>query len=124
MGKSKLLLPLSGVHVMPWILLILAVVCEVFGTLSLKLSNGFSILGPSIAVVAGYSLSFILLARVLKTMEVGVAYAAWSGLGTALVAIAGILVFGESASLAKAVCIMMIVGGVIGLHFFDTGVNA
>jgi len=114
---------LSGARRMPWILLILAVVCEVFGTLSLKLSNGFSVPGPSIAVVAGYGLSFILLARVLKTMEVGVAYAAWSGLGTALVAIAGIFIFGESATLAKAVCITMIVGGVIGLHFFDAGAS-
>ena len=108
---------------MPWLLLILAVVCEVFGTLSLKLSNGFSVLWPSIAVVAGYGLSFVLLARVLKSMEVGIAYAAWSGLGTALVAIAGVLIFGESASLAKAVCIIMIVGGVIGLHFVEPGTS-
>ena len=109
---------------MPWMILILAVVCEVFGTLSLKLSNGFSLIGPNIAVVAGYGLSFILLARVLKSMEVGIAYAAWSGLGTALVAIAGIFIFGESTTVAKAVCIMMIVGGVVGLHFFEAEASA
>jgi len=108
---------------MPWVLLVFAVVCEVFGTLSLKLSNGFSVLGPSIAVVAGYSLSFVLLAHVLKSMEVGIAYAVWSGLGTALVAVAGIFIFGESATFAKAVCIAMIVGGVIGLHFFETATS-
>jgi len=109
---------------MPWILLALAIVSEVFGTLSLKLSNGFTVFGPSVAVVAGYGLSFFLLAQVLKSMEIGTAYATWAGLGTALVAIAGIIIFNETMTLAKAVSFVLIVTGVIGLHVFETPVNA
>ena len=108
---------------MPWILLALAVIFEVFGTLSLKLSYGLTLLGPSLAVVAGYGLSFFLLAKVLKSMEIGTAYAAWSGLGTALVVIGGVFIFNETMTLAKAASIIMIVAGVIGLHLFETPVN-
>jgi len=109
---------------MPWILLALAIICEVFGTLSLKLSHGLTLLGPSIAVVAGYGLSFFLLAKVLKSMEIGTAYAAWAGVGTALVVIGGVYIFNETMTLAKAICIIMIVAGVIGLHLFETPVSA
>jgi len=74
-----------------WLLLVAAIAAEVGGTTCLKLSAGFSRSVPSMGVVCLYAVSFVCLASVLKTIDMGVAYAIWSGLGTALVAAAGIL---------------------------------
>lgn len=99
-----------------WFLLIAAIVAEVGGTTCLKLSYGFSRLVPSLGVVVLYSLAFVLLAAVLKSIDVSVAYAIWSGVGTALVAAIGILVFGEPLSAARLVSIGFIILGVVGLQ--------
>jgi small multidrug resistance pump len=99
-----------------WLLLMGAIVAEVGGTTCLKLSYGFSRLVPSLGVVVLYSLSFVLLATVLKAMDVSVAYAIWSGVGTALVAAIGILVFGEPLSAARLVSVGFIILGVVGLQ--------
>jgi small multidrug resistance pump len=101
---------------MPWILLFAAIGTEIVATVCLKASDGMSKLWPSVVVVLGYVASFALLAKALKDLEVGVAYAIWSAVGTAAVAILGIWFFGESASLAKAFWIGVIVVGVIGLQ--------
>ena len=71
---------------MPFVLLGLAIVSEVFATLSLRASEGFSKLVPSVVVVVGYGLSLVLLTQVLKSLSVSVVYAVWSGAGTALIA--------------------------------------
>lgn len=99
-----------------WFLLIAAIAAEVGGTTCLKLSDGFSRLVPSIGVVLLYSLAFALLAAVLKSMDVSVAYAIWSGLGTALIAVIGILIFGEPISAIRFVSLGLIVAGVVGLQ--------
>jgi small multidrug resistance pump len=99
-----------------WLLLMGAIVAEVGGTTCLKLSYGFTRLVPSLGVVVLYSLSFVLLATVLKAMDVSVAYAIWSGVGTALVAAIGILVFGEPLSAARLVSVGFIILGVVGLQ--------
>jgi small multidrug resistance pump len=99
-----------------WFLLIAAIAAEVGGTTCLKLSDGFSRLVPSIGVVLLYSLAFVLLAAVLKSMDVSVAYAIWSGLGTALIAVIGILIFGEPISAIRFVSLGLIVAGVVGLQ--------
>lgn len=101
---------------MPWLLLSLAIGTEIAATVSLKASEGFTRLVPSIIVVVGYVASFALLARALRTIEVGVAYAIWSAVGTAAVAVLGIMLFGESATLAKAFWIGVIIVGVVGLQ--------
>jgi small multidrug resistance pump len=101
---------------MPWITLLGAIATEVVATVSLKASDGFTRLWPSVIVVIGYGASFVLLAKALKVIEVGVAYAVWSAVGTAAVALLGILLFGESATLMKAIWIGVIVIGVIGLQ--------
>ena len=101
---------------MPWVLLALAIATEIAATVSLKASEGFSKLVPSVIVVVGYGASFGLLARALRTIEVGVAYAIWSAVGTAAVAVLGIWLFGESATLAKAFWIGVIIVGVVGLQ--------
>ncbi len=92
-------------------MLALAILLELSGTLCLKLSHGFSRLLPSIGVVCFYIGSFALMAQSLKTLEVGIVYAIWAGVGTALIALVGILAFGESVSAFKILGLLMIVGG-------------
>ncbi|MQA17345.1 MAG: QacE family quaternary ammonium compound efflux SMR transporter [Pseudonocardiaceae bacterium] len=101
---------------MPWILLAGAIALEVFATTMLKLSAGFSRLLPSIGVVAGYLGAFVLLAFVLKTLPVGTIYALWAGLGTALVAVVGVLAFAEPLTAPKVGGIVLIIGGVVMLN--------
>ena len=101
---------------MPWFLLGLAIVTEVIGTLALKISNGFTVWLPSIIVVLGYGFSFWFLSLSLKVLQVGVAYAIWAGVGTALIAMAGVIIFKEPLNILKVVSITLIVLGVVGLN--------
>ncbi|MBM3686001.1 MAG: multidrug efflux SMR transporter [Actinobacteria bacterium] len=100
---------------MAWVLLVLAVAAEVVGTLSLKASDGFSKLWPSVAVVVGYGLAFTLLAFALKTLDVGPAYALWAGLGTVGAAVGGWLIFSERLSLLTVSGIVIVVIGVVAI---------
>ena len=102
---------LSSLIMNPWFLLALALLLELSGTICLKLSHGFSRLVPSIGVVCFYLGSFTLMSFSLKTLEVGIVYAIWAGVGTALIAIVGILAFGESITVLKILGLLMIVGG-------------
>ena len=102
---------------MHWYFLALAILSEVVGTLALKMSNGFSILLPSIIVVVGYSTSFWFLALCLKSLHVGTAYAIWAGVGTAVVSIAGVFLFKEPMTIIKAVSLVLVILGVVGLHW-------
>jgi small multidrug resistance pump len=94
-----------------------AIALEICGTTSLKLSDGLTRIGPSLAVVVCYGASFALLSLALRGMALSTAYAVWSGAGTALVAAIGILWFGESAGIGKLLCLSLIVIGVAGLQF-------
>lgn len=98
-----------------WGFLCLAIACEVAGTLSLKLSAGFSRLMPGIFVVVFYGLSFFLLSKALLRIEVGVAYAVWSAVGVVGITLVSMALFGESLTLAKAFSFLLIIAGVIGL---------
>lgn len=99
-----------------WIVLSLAIGCEVAGTICLKLSKGFEIWGWVALVACFYSLSFWLLAVALRNIELSMAYAIWAGVGTALVAMVGVLAFHESISWIKFLSLLLIVLGVVGLH--------
>ena len=101
---------------MAYFYLLCAIVLEVCGTTSMKLSQGFTRLGPSILIFVFYGLSFTLLTVVLKKIEVSIAYAIWSGVGTALIATLGILYFKESLTLLKVVSLALVILGVIGLN--------
>jgi small multidrug resistance pump len=103
-----------------WILLAGAIGSEVAATTALKASDGFSRIGPSIVVVAGYLVSFGLLAAVLRELPVGIVYAIWSAVGTVGVALLGIVLFGESVEPAKAVGIVLVIGGVALLYSTGT----
>jgi small multidrug resistance pump len=98
-----------------FLLLGVAIVSEVIATLALRASDGFSRPLPVAVVIVGYGLSFWLLALALKHIPVSLTYAIWSGIGTALVAIGGVLAFGETMNAMKIASLAVIVLGVAGL---------
>src|SRR3954449_2020794 len=97
------------------LMLAAAIGSEVIATLALKASEGFSRPGPIALVVIGYAASFALLALVLKHLSVGTTYAIWSAAGTAAIALIGIALYGEGASMLKLASLGLIVRGVVGL---------
>jgi small multidrug resistance pump len=100
-----------------WPLLAAAIVTEVTATVSLKLSDGFGRVAPSVVVVVGYLLSFYLLARVLAAgMSLGVVYAIWSAIGVALVVIVDVVWFDQRLSLLQVAGLFLVVVGVLALE--------
>ena len=101
---------------MVWVYLILAILTEVAGTISMKLTEGFTKLVPSVSMVIFYILSLGLLGLALKKMDVSVVYAVWSGLGVAFIATIGVLWFQEPITALKLSSLALIVVGVVGLN--------
>ncbi len=101
---------------MTWLYLVLAILLEVCGTTCMKLSEGFTKLVPSILLFVFYTLSFGMLTMALKKLEVSVAYAVWSGMGTALIATIGVLWFKEPVTALKLISLGLIILGVVGLN--------
>jgi len=101
---------------MHWLYLILAILSEVVGTICMKISAGFSKPTPSMLMWLCYGVSFYFLTLTLKKVDLGVAYAVWSGVGTALIATVGVLYFREPVSILKIVGIFAIIGGVMALN--------
>ena len=101
---------------MAWIYLSTAIAAEVFGTLSLKASDGFSKLLPSIGVVLGYATAFILMASSLKRLDVGITYAIWSGVGIVGAAIGGYIFFDQQLSKLNIIGMAIIVVGVVVMN--------
>ncbi|EPY11844.1 MULTISPECIES: DMT family transporter [Paenibacillus] len=101
---------------MSWLYLIGAITLEIIGTISMKMSNGFTRPVPSILMIVCYLLAFTSLNFSLKQINVSVAYAIWSGVGTAAIAVIGYYFFSESMSWIKVVSILLIILGVIGLN--------
>jgi small multidrug resistance pump len=99
-----------------WIYLLIAILTEVVGTTLMKVSQGLTKLIPSISMFVLYAISFVFMALALKKIEVSTAYAIWSGLGTALIAVIGIVWFRESFNLSKLAGIVLIIGGVLLLN--------
>jgi small multidrug resistance pump len=98
-----------------------AIVGEIAATVSLKLSEGFSRLWPSVVVVVGYAIAFTALSRALKLgMPVGVAYAVWSAIGVAAVAIIGWKFLGETLNPTMVIGLALIIGGVVTLELGRT----
>jgi len=103
----------------PLLLLALAIAVEVGATVALRSSDGFTRLVPSLIVVVGYVVAFYLLAVVLRSISVSVAYAVWAGVGTAAVAVIGMTVLGEPAGALKIVSLVLIIVGVVGLNLAE-----
>ena len=93
-----------------------AIASELFGSSMLKLSDGFSSLFPSIGVLLGFGSAFYMLSISLRTVPLSLAYAIWSGIGTALTAVIGLVIWGEPLSLLSILGIVVIIGGVVLLN--------
>ena len=102
------------------VLLAVAIGVEVAATALLPKAQGFSDPLWSAVVVAGYGLSIWLLAVVVRSMPVSIAYAVWAGVGTAVVAVIGVAFLGESMNWLKAGSLTMIILGVVGLNLVAT----
>ena len=103
-------------HAQAWMLLSGAILLEVAGTTSMRLSDGFTRMTPAVLMLLFYAGAFVLNTLVVRVLGLSVTYAVWSGVGTVLTAIIGIWYFKETASTLKIVSIGLIVIGVMGLH--------
>lgn len=102
-----------------WLLLILAILLEVAGTTSMKLSDGFSRAVPSVLIYVFYAASFTVLPFALQAIELSTAYAVWSGLGTTVTAIIGFVYFHDTVNKTKLLALAVIVCGCVVLNFAD-----
>ncbi|MEW6354249.1 MAG: multidrug efflux SMR transporter [Pseudomonadota bacterium] len=99
-----------------WTYLFAAIFLEVAGTISMKLSEGFTKLVPSVLLFVFYIASFIALTLTLKRLDVSITYAVWSGVGTAVIALIGFVYFNEPLTALKIISILLIIVGVVGLN--------
>lgn len=99
-----------------YFLLTISIICEVFATTMLKISDGFTLPLPSAAVVLGYGLSFFFLGLTLKTFPLSLAYAIWAGVGTLLTLLVSVVLWDEVLSILKVTGILLIIGGVVVLN--------
>ena len=100
---------------MSWIILVIAGLLEVVWAIGLKYTHGFTRLTPSVITVTAMIVSIVLLSWAMRSLPVGTAYAVWTGIDAVGAAITGILLLGESASLAGIASLALIVCGIIGL---------
>ncbi|ROS76698.1 multidrug efflux SMR transporter [Cellulomonas sp. PhB143] len=106
---------------MAWIVLVVSGALEAGWALSLKASEGFSRLWPSVGFVVLLAASMLGLSYALRTLPVGTAYAVWVGIGATLTAVLGVVLLGESLSVLKVVSLVLIVAGVVGLNLAGGG---
>tara|TARA_B100001540_G_scaffold215290_1_gene190028 strand:+ start:11 stop:424 length:414 start_codon:yes stop_codon:yes gene_type:complete len=109
----------SALSMNKWIYLTLAIFSEVMATASLKSTEGFTKLWPSVLVLVGYSAAFYFLSLTLDTIPIGVAYAIWSGVGVAAITLVSIFFFDQKIDTAGFIGIGLIVAGVIILRLFS-----
>ncbi|MFJ5486376.1 DMT family transporter [Hansschlegelia beijingensis] len=96
-----------------------AVVCEVVGTTMLAKTEQFSRIGPTLTMVLMYGLAFYFLTHALKEMPVGVVYAIWSGLGTVLITLIGVVIFRQELDAAAFIGIALIAAGLVVMNVFS-----
>ena len=106
---------------MAWFYLMLAGCLECAWAIGIKYTAGFSKPLPSLLTVTAMVASFWLLSLAMKTIPVGTAYAVWTGIGATGVAIFGMLLFNEPRDIARILCLLLIMAGVIGLRLFSGG---
>lgn len=98
-----------------WLMLTAAGLLEVVWALSLKYTQGFTKLGPSVFTLVAMGLSFYLLSRAVMQLPVGTAYAVWVGIGAAGAAIFGMVFLHETVSLARIACLALLIVAIVGL---------
>ncbi|WP_442856848.1 DMT family transporter [Burkholderia sp. lig30] len=99
--------------------LAIAIVAEVIGTSALRAADGFTRLGPSLIVVAGYAAAFYCLSVTLKTMPVGIIYAVWSGAGIVLITLVAMLLYRQVPDVPAMIGLSLIIAGVVVLNLFS-----
>ena len=102
-----------------WFYLCIAILSEVLATASLKSTEGFTKIGPSVLVLIGYSAAFYFLSLTLEDIPIGVAYAVWSGVGVATITVVSVVYMDQKIDLAGVLGIGLIVAGVIVLRLFS-----
>jgi quaternary ammonium compound-resistance protein SugE len=102
---------------MNWAILVVAGIFEVGWAIGLKYTEGFTRLWPSVWTVLAMIISLGLLGIAMKTLPVGTAYSVWVGVGAVGTVVLGIVLLGESASLARMISVALIVAGIVGLKF-------
>ena len=102
-----------------WALLLLAAGLEIIFALATGASDGFTVLWPSIISIVAVIGSIYFLTKALKSLDVGVGYTVWTGIGSVGTVLLGVVIFKDSLSLAQVVCFILIIGGVLGLQQSD-----
>ncbi|MEM9227293.1 MAG: SMR family transporter [Verrucomicrobiota bacterium] len=102
-----------------YLFLAIAIIFEVIGTSALKATEGFTKLWPSLITVAGYAIAFYCLGLALKSIDVGIAYAIWAGVGIVLVAIAASVIYKQVPDMPAILGMVMIIGGVVVINVFS-----
>lgn len=105
---------------MAWLFLAMTIVFEVMGTTMMKLSNGFTNLWPSVGVFLCYAVSLAGITLVMRHMELSVAYAVWSGAGTALTVMIGVYLFREPMGALKLASVGLVLVGIVGIKLAST----
>lgn len=104
---------------MPYVYLALAIVAEVIATSSMKATEQFTRLVPSLVVAVGYACTFFLLSVVVKTLPIGIVYAVWSGMGTVLVTVVAAIIYRQIPDWPCALGMTLIITGVVVLNVFS-----
>lgn len=102
-----------------WMILLFAILMEVAGTTSMKISDEFTKLAPSVMIYVFYGLSFYFFPLCLKRIDLSTSYAVWSGLGTVLTCLVGFFCFGDTMNMRKIIALMTIIVGCVALKFAD-----
>ena len=109
-------LPLLSIP-MAWTVLVAAALCEVGWAIGLKYTDGFSRPLPTLLTLSAMGVSVLLLAMAVKQLPLGTAYAVWTGIGAVGTVLMGIWLFNEPATLARVLCLLLIIIGILGLKF-------
>ncbi len=102
---------------MAWVVLFIAGLCEIGWAVGLKYTDGFTRLWPTVFTAVSLVVSMGLLGVAVKSLPLGTAYAVWTGIGAVGTVILGVVLFKEPATVARLVCVGLIVAGILGLKF-------
>lgn len=106
-----------------WAYLLLGIIVEVIGTMSLKLSDGFTNLAYSALSITCFGIALYCIAVAARIIDLSVAYAIWSGVGIILITLGSMVLFDEKMTLLKATFMALIIIGVLGLRLMTKKVS-
>jgi len=104
---------------MGYLYLSVSIIAEVIGTTALKAADGFTNPGPTLLAVGAYGVAFFALSFVFRTVPMGIAYAIWSGVGIALISVAGIFLYKQTLDTPAILGIVLIVAGVAIINLYS-----